>query len=247
MNKTLGSIVGIISIGALLLSISAYNKTPEMVVGSQGQKGIQGIQGERGEMGPAGRDGKNGVTQIITKTAPPVLGSVSGPELSSPYFCINGGNAANAGSYCEYVQSGTFADATNTLAVITNPFNATSTIKYANITGVNSTSTIDILMGTSSLTTAQSVSFNNQISPTILNVATIATSTNFFAVNGVTVYGTGANSAGTGSLTRIEIGPSERIFILATSTYSASSAAGNGPAINVGNLFSGTYKIVWEK
>lgn len=179
------------------------------------------------------------------------FGSATSPEVPSPYFCTNAGIFAN----CKYTVSGNFMDATNTLAMIANPFNATSTVTFISLKGTNGTTTVDLIVGTTTLTayeqigtttvSQQSIINNIQISPSLINATIVATSTIFYSVNGIR-YGTGVNDAGAGSQTRIVIGPSEAIGILATSTYVGTSATGNQGITNSNNSFSGSYLIEFQ-
>ena len=144
------------------------------------------------------------------------------------------------------IVSGSFASATTTLALIANPFNATSTITFAEIQGKNGTSTIDILVGTTTKTTGQSVTNNTQVSATLMNPTVIATSTNFFSVAGAQSGPSGYyNNPGAAS-GMIVVGPSDLVAIFATSSYASYAAAVTG-LTSLTSTFSGTYTIEWQR
>lgn len=86
MNTTINKVIGVVAAIALVVGVVAYNKTPTAIVGSQG------AQGPKGEsvVGPRGPAGKDGVTTVITKTEAPKLGSVSSPDIPSPYLQYGG-------------------------------------------------------------------------------------------------------------------------------------------------------------
>lgn len=130
--------------------------------------------------------------------------------------------------------------------IITNPFAATSTVSYAKIQGTAGTSTVDLLVGTTTQTSA--ITNNSQISPTLVNDTLVATSTQFYSMAGVPVGpGGGYKAPGAGTFYSIVVGPSESIGILATSSYAASSATGNSGLTNPTETFNLTYTIEWQK
>lgn len=89
MNKTTNIVIGVLSAIALVVGVVAYNKTPTTIVGSAGQQGPQGIQGERGLTGPQGPQGIQGPRGADGRSTQ-VLGSVSSPDIMSPYFSYGG-------------------------------------------------------------------------------------------------------------------------------------------------------------
>ena len=63
------------------ISLPTVPKQSQGEQGIQGEQGKQGIQGIRGLQGLPGKDGKD---------AKPALGAVTGPELSSPFWTVDG-------------------------------------------------------------------------------------------------------------------------------------------------------------
>lgn len=163
-----------------------------------------------------------------------------------PAICL-GGNLGTTTQMCTMVTTGYFARSTTTMAIIPNPFAATSTVTFASIEGANSTTTIDILVGTTTLTTSQSITNNSQVSGTLINAVAIATSTQYYSVAGAKAGpGTGYTSPGANSYNYIVVGPNENIGILATSTNAAFALGNSGPLFPTATT-TGTYSIRWEK
>lgn len=88
--NTSNKIIGILAVIALAVGVIAYHKTPDRVVGSTGQQGTQGPKGDRGPQGVQGDRGLTGPQGPAGSPAPRVLGSATGPELTSPYFTFGG-------------------------------------------------------------------------------------------------------------------------------------------------------------
>lgn len=137
------------------------------------------------------------------------------------------------------VIDGTFADATTTLATFQNPYSATSTVDLAmvKVTGV-STSTISIHVGTSTTAYPSAVT---AVSDTLIDGAVVSTSTKAYIVNGANAGpGTGHTSPGTGSMTRIVLGPNEYITFYASDN---GGLGGTGGVTNAANTFAGSYAV----
>lgn len=132
---------------------------------------------------------------------------------------------------------GSCAVATSSAAVITNPFAATSTVTVEVMAlGFNATSTT-INIGTTTLTSGLTSSSPGS---TLAVSALQATATQATLISGQTTgIGSGQISAGSGSVSKIVVGPSENIGIFATSTYGNSGAVNYTPS-------SCTYKVLWR-
>lgn len=132
-------IIGAVACIALLFGIISYNKTPEKVAGVRGEMGSEGVKGDRGERGEQGIRGEkgdrgnDGITKVVTVPAPALkLGAISGPEVSSDYFCVNG--------VCRYYFSSKFNNASTTLCSFKLP-SATSTLVSASLQVTTATAT----------------------------------------------------------------------------------------------------------
>lgn len=158
---------------------------------------------------------------------------------------FQGGHNSDPLSVASYATVGTCADGSTTLFGLANPFSATSTAQLVALSGTDGTTTIDILVGTSTIATAPAGS--NLASPTLLKATLIATSTPFYTSSGVAVGpGTGYTEPGTTNYT-IAVGPSEYLVGQATSSYPGASATGVSGITNAANTFNCTYKVLWMK
>lgn len=170
---------------------------------------------------------------------------VDGDLTTSASATFNGNVTYSAtttqGSLACTVVSGSFADATTTLFSMTNPFGATSTVRFANadITGV-STSTLNFEMGTTTSANVAPTS-NAQISGSLID-GSVATSTLAYFSSGVGTAGmaAGGTTAGGTSQRSIQVGPTERIALYATST---NGNADNGGILGGNNTFAGTFNF----
>lgn len=136
----------------------------------------------------------------------------------------------------EQVLVGTCATGTSTPFDIANPFTSTSTATIENLDVVGQATSTDISIGTTTKSSGLAVT---DVSPNLVRAATIATGTEATIISGLTTgLGSGQVSAGTGSQTRIVVGPTERIGAFATSTFGTTGAINYSPAIT-----SCTYKI----
>lgn len=116
MKKT-NVIVGVLAALALVVGVAGYDKSPSIVAGGDGPRGPQG---ERGIQGPQGEKGEKGDRGPAGVSAAPTLGSVTGPDLYSPYFNVNGVST--------FYESKGLSQATTTVCSIRSPRNATSTL-----------------------------------------------------------------------------------------------------------------------
>ncbi len=129
-------VITVIAVVALLLggfavthqSVAPAGKDGQSIVGPQGPQGPQGPEG-KSIVGPQGPRGNTGASSVSTG---PTLGAVSGPDISSPYQCING--------LCTFYYRVPFAQATTTVCAIKSP-NATTTIGSFTANFVTSSST----------------------------------------------------------------------------------------------------------
>ena len=177
-----------------------------------------------------------------------VNGGVRQGVPSSEYPVLPASQTTIGNGLATLVVSGSFSNASNTVALIANPFNATSTVTFAQVAGLNGTSTIDILVGTTSVTSTQSITNNAQVSPNLIKATSIATSTNFFSVAGAQSGPTGAgyyNNPGAGS-GMIVVGPSDLVAIFATSSNANYAAAVTG-VTSTKSGFAGTYTFEFQR
>lgn len=133
------------------------------------------------------------------------------------------------------VTTGYCASATSTMFAVANPFNATSTATIY-LEGYSNATTTTFYVGTSTVAVGLS---SSSVSPTLINQqfasGTVATT----IVSGLTVGSYGQLTSGTGTFSRIMVGPSDYIAGYATSTYSGVEAKSYSSP-------SCTYKIKWE-
>jgi len=212
---------------AVVLLLGGYTLTRDTGIGPIGPQGPQGPAGESiaGPQGPAGKDGR-----AVT------YGAVSSSEIYTDYLCVN--------NSCTKYLRGSFRDATTTLAAVRNPWNATSTVTFTQLAGINGTTTNTFVVATSTAAGAtagatMAGNFSCQI----------ATSTSFTAVAGATTDGSTLArlvSCTTVAANGFLVGPSEYVIIQASSTY-ASIGADNNAITNVVNTLSGTYELQFKK
>lgn len=174
-----------------------------------------------------------GSTQQFLVTASGVLGSV---------FQLLGGTTAATSLQCTgsvgtVALSGT-ATASSTLFDVANPLAATSTAEVFIPNGKGQATTTLLSIGTT--TQASGLALSN-VSASLASSVSAATTTQFSLLSGVTSpLGTGQVSAGSGTILRVMVGPSERIGAFGTSTATGAGAANYSPG-----LAGGTYKIRW--
>lgn len=125
MNKTLvGVLVAVVvAVGVVLLVQQAG---PQGLAGSKGDKGETGLQGPRGLQGPQGPQGLRG------RDGESKLGAVSGPELFSPYWTVDGvrtwffSSPLNASGASTTVCSFKLPNATTTPIIVTGQITTAS-------------------------------------------------------------------------------------------------------------------------
>lgn len=172
------------------------------------------------------------VIEKTINTEKKTLGAFPGTDILAPELNFNGIKTA--------YRAGAFLNGTTTLAAILNPFNATATVKFASVYGTNGTTSINLLVGTS--TVASPTNNASQISASLIN-ATVATSAPFYTASGALAGpGQGHVSAGASTQNTIVLGPSEYVVFFATST-SASYATGLEGITGNSNTFTGNYEI----
>lgn len=164
--------------------------------------------------------------------APP-SGSVD-TFAATPYQCN--------GDYCYWyvaAQCGQPAGtiASSTLFSVQNPFNATSTLTFASISGIQGATTTDILVGTSTTAAPLGLSVNSTTTALVgqntFAMYSVTAGSRFFSSAGVTMGpGTGykAPSGGTYPTSQAEIvmGPSEYLVGFSTSTLGGATNGGLG-------------------
>lgn len=168
--------------------------------------------------------------------------AVTSPDLSSPYWCVNG--------VCTWYYSGTCLDATTTLFSIANPL-APAYTNYATTSGATttvtnftleidgaSTSTVDFLLGTSTLS---SLAYAGGLLSSSLIDTQIATGTTAFWSMGITTEGpVGMTSVGAPGFRTMQLAPSERITFYASSTDANDDVGG---IIGGNNTFTCKYSF----
>jgi hypothetical protein len=153
---------------------------------------------------------------IVAPAFNQTLGAGAGPEDSNPY--------ASKGGVQSFTSTASCITGTSTVFSIRNPLNATSTLAYASIRGLNGATTTDIIVGTSTTPApAGTAVATTSIVGNIFGLYSIAANATFSSVAGVTMGpGTGykAPSAGTypTSQSRVVIGPGEYVIGFSTST-----------------------------
>lgn len=158
-----------------------------------------------------------------------------GPSYVLGVFGLGGYTVAT--SIEQKASIGSCNTASSTAFVVTNPFAATSTAQVVDLVlGQQATSTT-LYIGT---TTKSSGLASTDISASLANAALQATSSQAFLISGVTApLGSGQISSGSGSISRIVVGPSESIAMYATSTYGGGGAQNYTPS-------TCSYKLRWE-
>ncbi|MFN3658168.1 MAG: hypothetical protein ACK4UO_13005 [Pseudolabrys sp.] len=136
--------------------------------------------------------------------------------------------------------SGSFADATTTLAAVQNPFAATSTVVFtnANVSGV-STSTMSLEIGTTTANTTAPTD-TTKVSGSLATL-TIATGTQAYITSGIGATGipVGGTAYG-GTASMIQLAPTDVVAIYASST---NANADNGGILGRTNTFAGSYNF----
>jgi hypothetical protein len=134
MNKTILASVGIIAALALV-GYAVSKPAPAPSVAGIGQQGIQGEAGAQGPQGPQGAQGIQGPRGLGGSAPVRTVGSLAGPDISSPYLNING--------YRFWPHNQGFVLATTTVCAIQAPA-ATSTllVAAATVTTASSTATV---------------------------------------------------------------------------------------------------------
>lgn len=153
-----------------------------------------------------------------------------------------------------YVTTGSFTFGTTTGAVIPNPFAAlgTSTVTVAYVYGTNTNAAITYQLGTSTITTGQSLNqIGSNVSPTLVNIA-VPSSSQFYAASGVSVGtalgGSVPVGSGAGTFSSVTVAPSESLVLFATSTVGGASSGAAVAAITTPAAgTSVTYKVEWQR
>lgn len=156
-----------------------------------------------------------------------------GAQLATLFL---GGVTADT-SIGEQVSTGSCASATTTIFAVANPFSATSTVRLQSFKGIGNATTTLLYVGTSTASTGLALT---NVSPTLVNAASVATSTQFITSSGITVGSLGYLSSGSGTFPTISVGPSDYIVAFATTT-----ATGAGAANYSGTYSSCVYKLRW--
>lgn len=160
------------------------------------------------------------------------------------YLQFNSGiDATSAATSTSYFETATVGSCptlgTSTLAIVPNPFAATSTASLSFYGAGQATST-SVWVGTTTVATTGSLALSD-VSPSLASGAVIATTTQAnFLSGGTAGLGTGQVTAGTGSTIRVIVGPSEKIGFYATSTYGTTGSVNYNPG-----LTSCQYKLKW--
>lgn len=148
------------------------------------------------------------------------------------------GGATVATGITQAPSIGSCASATSTLAVIANPFAATSTAQVVMLVGTGQATTTTFSVGTTTKSSGLALA---DISPSLVNGAVAATTTQFVLYSGgVSDLGSGQITSGSNTIGRVLVGPNENVAIFGTSTATGAGAA------NYTSGFSCLYKIRWE-
>lgn len=159
---------------------------------------------------------------------------------------ITNTGTSTLGSSSVFASSGSFADATTTLACVFNPFGTTSTARYAAFTNTGvATTSVAVVVSTSTRNvglTTSTVGFGVNSSAQLLNVNllrnTTVTNTSFLSSN-VTDSRSGQS---TQTASSFNVAPNEYVCFVA--------GEGNGGStqglLNTNNLFAGTYDIEFK-
>lgn len=135
------------------------------------------------------------------------------------------------------VETGTFDDATNTLAFIQSPFvetSASSSATFVSINGTNGTTSTRIIVATSTPPATSPTSADTFFEAPLLDTGYIATSTTFTNYSGELYGGTSS------PITRARIGTNDGIAFFALGQLSSGDEGG---VTGLDNTFSGTYKV----
>ncbi len=142
------------------------------------------------------------------------------------------------------LNTGTYA-ASSTVFAVANPFAATSTAEIEIKSGTGQATSTTLSVATSSpamLAAGLARTGANSLGPTsLINSATIATSSAFDLFSGISTGSVSAISPGSGSVAKVIVGPNDSIAGFATSTAVGSAAANYTPGI------TGTYVITWSR
>lgn len=186
--------------------------------------------------GTNGRGGTSNADEIILGSD---LQTTTFVQAGSEF--ILGGAAGSGGSYAtasmrsQRPSIGSCAgEATSTQFAIVNPYAATSTVEIQ-IVGVNHATSTLFQVGTS---TSAFPTSSTSLSPTLINT-TFSTSSKFAVWSGITVGSAGYPGSGSGTFTRLVVGPNDFVVGYATTSYNVASGAALGPT-------SCTYKAVWQ-
>lgn len=152
-----------------------------------------------------------------TTTVVKNLGSLTGPNINSPWLCVGG--------ICTWHVVGSCSTASSTIFSNQNPWSATSTVSNFVIYGQVSATTTDIMVGTSTSMSAPGnpVTATTSISAAFFGMSNLTGGSQFFSQAGVTVgpngnYAKPNTGAYPTSNASVVIGPSEYIIGFATST-----------------------------
>lgn len=227
-----------------LLAVAVVGVTYPKVDVSNGGQGPQGVQGEvgsqglTGPVGPQGPRGLQGPQGLQGPAGESKLGAIPGTDLPNP---------SCQGSLCTAVVDGTCADATTTLAVITNPFSATSTVTLALVNIISpATTTFRLNLATSTLLGFADAPGNSTTTGLINRVSlTLAQGTTTLASNVGTEL---ANDSGFGSRSflvaprQATTNPNNRLILSAVARGSDSLAG----VTNTNNNFSCKFRAEFQ-
>lgn len=154
------------------------------------------------------------------------FGAMPGPNIMSEYLCV--------GDICTYHLKGAFISASSTMFSIKNPFSSTSTVTFAQLeVSGQSTTSLRLFVATSTTVGVLDAGINWG---SLINNATLATSTMGIVTNGITATNTdnGAISAGTSQYSII-LSPSQYLVGYATT----SETDGTSSATSSSNIVGG--------
>ena len=227
MNQTIGKIALGVALVALIIGGLAYTK-PVAQVASQ-----------FGSIGGSGGAGTVSPLPSYIYPNPTNLDYVQTAVTEANSLFLEGGWTPTT-AVAETATVGSCSTATSTIFAIQNPYAATSTVTFFNISGLVA-QTSDIIVGTSTVPGGMTATSTLNVTGIggLLGMAAVATG-NFYTVAGLKVGpGTGYTTSGNGgyaSNAGVVVGPKEYLVGLATST-----AVTGGTGVT-----SCTYKAQWD-
>ncbi len=243
MNNIKENIIGTIAVVALLIGCWALGSVPHKAASSPLAGAIGGAAGS-GQLSPVlgyffpnVTNGDYNRFQALEADGQFLLGGFSTTSSNTAIGLI-----PSTGSCV--------TTSTSTIFAVLNPTAATSTATIT-LFGTGSATTSDILVGTSTTPAPAGLTVaTSSVDASLIGLFKVASSSQFYATNGVTrtIGGFLAASSGTypTSLAKVVVGPFEYIIGFATSTYVHAGADGATGSGLMATPTACTYKILWQ-